>query len=380
MKKLTMSLAVSAIVTSGAFATSLEDAFAKGKVSGEIGAYTTAASNSGGTPDTSLSLGSVSLNYETASLNGFKASLGFMANTKFDSKNDTTFDGAPKSVMNVANVSYSNDMGALIVGKQAIDLEWISDYHEAVVGVVSAIPNTTIILGHTERFNVNANDGALEEFHVNPMTEKGANVLDVTYEIDKTTKVGAYYMDAPDVFSAIGAKVEAEVSGLGVVGKYATTSEDAVGTKDGSIMALDLSYKVGEIALNGGYIKAGKDNGIGSIAALGDNINPLDSGNKVYGGDVNGDGTLLIADSKTLYAGVSTTVAGFELGAIYGTTSYKDVTTTSKSEKESELNLTASWECKLLKGLNISALYSNISAETSAGDSSYYSLQAVYSF
>ena len=255
-KKLTMSLAVSAIVASGAFATSLEDAFAKGKVSGEIGAYTTTASNSGGTADTSLSLGSVSLNYETASLNGFKASLGFMANTKLDSKNDTSFDGAPKSVMNVANVSYSNDMGALIVGKQAIDLEWIADYHEAVVGVVSAIPNTTIILGHTERFNANANDGALEEFSVSG-SEKGANVLDVTYEIDKTTKVGAYYMDAPDVFSAFGAKVEAEVSGLGVVAKYATTSEDS-GAKDGSIMALDLGYKVGEIALNGGYIKAVK--------------------------------------------------------------------------------------------------------------------------
>lgn len=380
MKKLTMSLAVSAIVASGAFATSLEDAFAKGKVSGEIGAYTTAASNSGGTADSGYSLGSVSLNYETASLNGFKASLGFMANTKFSEKVAGDYGtNAPKSVMNVANVSYSNDMGALIVGKQAIDLEWIADYHEAVVGVVSAIPNTTIILGHTERFNANANDGALSEFAVSG-TEKGANVLDVTYEIDKTTKVGAYYMDAPDVFSAVGAKVEAEVAGLGVVAKYATTSEDAAGTKDGSIMALDLGYKVGEIALNGGYIKAGKDNGTGSIAALGDNINPLDSGNRVYGGDIDEDGTVDTVDSSTFYVGASTTVAGFELGALYGTTSYTNLQNANKSESESELNLTASWECKLLKGLNISALYSNISAETSAGDSSYYSLQAVYSF
>jgi hypothetical protein len=377
MRKLTMSLAVSAIVASGAFATSLEDAFAKGKVSGEIGGYITSSSNGGATPDTAYSLGSVALNYETASLNGFKASLGFMASTKIDSKNNGYDSSNPssganpvaKSIMNVANVSYASDAFTVIAGKQAIDLEWIADYHEAVVGVVSAIPNTTIILGHTERINASANDGALEEFSVSG-TEKGANVLDVTYEIDKTTKVGAYYMDAPNVFSAVGAKVEAEVSGLGVVGKYAKTSEDAAGTKDGSIMALDLSYKVEEIALNGGYISTDKDGGIGSISALGDNINPLDSGNQVY-----------TTDAKTLYVGASTTVAGFELGGIYGTTDYKyDDNGVTKKGDESELNLTASWECKFVKNLKINALYANISGETSAADSSYYSLQAVYSF
>lgn len=370
MKKLTMSLAVSAIVASGAFATSLEDAFAKGKVSGEIGGYLTSSNNGGTTKDTAYSLGSVSLNYETASVNGFKASLGFMANTKIAEKDDDYGVNTPKSIMNVANVSYTSDAFTAIVGKQAIDLEWIADYHEAVVGVVSAIPNTTIILGHTERINTSANDGALEEFHVNPMTEKGANVLDVTYEIDKTTKVGAYYMDAPDVFSAVGAKVEAEVSGLGVVGKYATTSEDGAGVKDGSIMALDLSYSVGEIALNGGYIKAGKDNGAGSITALGDNINPLDSDQSAV---------VYTNDAKTLYVGASTTVAGFELGALYGTTDYTNATT-NKSEDESELNLTASWECKFVKNLNVSVLYANVSAESADNDSSYYSAQLVYSF
>lgn len=350
----------------------------KGKLSGEIGAYTTAASNNGGVADSGYSLGSISLNYETASINGFKGSLGFMANTKLSEKNDgkdaTKLDAdenpaddyadGVKSVMNVANISYTTDAFTAIVGKQAVDLEWISDYHEAVVGVVSAIPNTTIILGHTERFNTSANDGALEEFHVSG-TEKGANVLDVTYEIDKTTKVGAYYMDVPDTFSAVGAKVEAEIAGLGVVGKYATTSEEGT-TKDGSIMALDLSYKVEEIALNGGYITTDKDGGIGSISALGDNINPLDSGNQVYG-----------TDAKTLYVGASTTVAGFELGALYGTTGYKGA---AKDEDESELNLTASWECKFVKNLNVSVLYANISGETAVADSSYYSAQLVYSF
>ncbi len=387
MKKITMSLVVVAALTSTAMAdvTSLEDAFVKGKVSGEIGAYTSAVNNSRSSYDTGYSLGSVSLNYETASLNGFKASLGFMANTKFGEKNngsDATkldADGKPaddyadgvKSIMNIANVSYTTDAFTLIVGKQAIDLEWIGDYHEAVVGIVSAIPNTTIILGHTERINTSANDGALEEFHVSG-SEEGANVFDVTYAIDDKTKIGAYYMDAPDVFSAVGAKVEAEIAGLSVIAKYAQTSEDGyeednvTKLSDGSIMALDFGYKVGEIALKGGYITTDSKGKIGSLDALGDNISPLDSGNQVY-----------VADAKTLYVGVSTSVAGFELGGIYGTTGYKDAT---KDEDESELNLTASWECKFVKNLKISLLYANISAETAADDSKYYSAQLAYSF
>ena len=372
MKKLTMSVAVSAIVASGAFGASLEDAFAHGKISGEIGAYHNSTSNSGGNADTGYSMSSVSLNYATESINGFKGSLGFMSNHLFDEKTDVYDSTAPKSIMNIANISYSNDMGTLIVGKQAIDLEWIADYHEAVVGVVSAIPNTTIILGHTERINTSANDGALEEFHVNPMTEKGANVLDVSYAIDDTTKVGAYYMDAPDVFSAVGAIVEAEVAGLGIVAKYAQTSEDAANTPDGSIMALDLGYSIGEIALNGGYIKVGKDNGIGSLGALGDNISLFDNGDKVYGGSSTDDDTGVtsrIKDTSTFYVGASTD------------TNVVDVTVASSTkEKESELNLTASWECKFVKNLAMSALYANISAEDGANDNSYYSLQVAYSF
>jgi len=359
MKKLTMSLVVSAIVASGAFATSLEDAFIKGKTTGELSAYTTADSKA----DTGLSLGSISLNYETASIDGFKASLGLIANTKLNSKNDTSFDGAPKSVINVANISYASDAFTVIAGKQAIDLEWISDYHEAVVGVVNTIPNTTIIVGHTEKFNANAkNDAALSRF--NTIGTKGANVVDATYQINDTTKVGAYYMDAPDLFSAVGAKVETEVNGAGVVAKYATTFEDVADTKDGTIIALDLSYKVGEIGFNGGFIKAGKNNGVGSLTTLGDNINPLDSvDSKVYN-----------TDAKTLYVGATTTIDRFTLNGIYGTTDY------DASKKESELNLSASWECKFVKNLNVSVLYANISAESSTDDKSYYSAQLVYSF
>ncbi len=362
MKKLTMSLAVASILGSTVYASSIEDAFAKGKVTGELSVYTTSVNNSGSTPDTGYSLGAISLGYETASVDGFKASVGFMGATELSDKNGGYVDGAPKSIMNIANVSYASDKYTVIAGKQAIDLEWIEDYHEAVVGVVTAIPNATIIVGHTERKTGSANDASLAEF--SKIGTKGASVIDATYSINETTKVNGYYMDASEVFSAIGGKVSTEVSGLGIIGKYAQSSEDAVSTANGKIMALDLTYKVGEIGLNGGYIKTGKDNGIGSLSTLGDKISPADSGLAVYN-----------ADAKTMYVGASTNVAGFDLGAIYAKTKVA-------ASDEKELNLSIGKE--IAKNFKAKALYANITSDfTTSGvsnDKSYYFAQLVYSF
>lgn len=360
MKKLTMSLAVASILGSTVYASSVEDAFAKGKVTGELSVYTTSANLKTGT-DTGYSLGAISLGYETASVDGFKASVGFMGATELSDKNNGYADGAPKSIMNIANVSYASDKYTVIAGKQAIDLEWIEDYHEAVVGVVTAIPNATIILGHTERKTASANDASLTEF--SKIGTKGASVIDATYSINETTKVNGYYMDAPELFSAIGGKVSTEVAGLGITGKYAQSNEDTSNTTtngvDGKIMALDLTYKVGEIGLNGGYIITDKVGAIGSLAALGDKISPADTGSAAYG-----------TDAKTMYVGASTSVAGFDLGALYAAT--------NAASDSKELNLSVGKE--LAKNFKAKALYANINSDDAASDKSYYFAQLVYSF
>ena len=385
MKKITMSVLASTLLAGSLYAdsSSVAEAFEKGKVSGEFGVYTTGTSNNGGVADSGFTIGTTALTYESDSFNGFKASIGFMANTLINEKNDgndaakldadgnaaNDYDNSLKSIVNIANISYAGEGFTLTVGKQAIDLEWIGDYHEAVTAVVTAIPNTTIVAGYTERINTSANDGALEEFADIGTKGKGANVLDVDYKVSDTLSVGAYYMNAPDTFDAVGGKVVADVSGLGITAKYAQTSEDALNlddngdkVKDGSITALDLAYSIDTISLGAGYITTDNKDGTGSIAALGDNINPLDTGNQVYG-----------IDADTIYASVGTSVAGFDLSALYGTTDYG-------TDTEKELNLAASWECKFVKNLNVSLLYVDIAAQDSTNDSDYYSAQLVYSF
>lgn len=366
MKKLNFSLLAAAVLAGNVMADSstLEDAFKNGKTSGELSAYFTQADNGGATADSGYSLGSVSLGFETDTMGGVKAAVGFMANTEFSEKEDGDYSAGdePKAIMNIANLSYANDAVTVILGRQAIDLEWIGDYHEAAVAAITAIPNATIILGYTDKINTSANDGALEDFSKINGT-KGAYVADVSYKVNDNVALGAYYMDAPDVFSAAGGKVELTMGELGAVAKYAATSEDTM-ANDGDIAAIDLSYTTETFGVNGGYITTDNTAGAGSLPALGDNINPFDSGNQVYG-----------ADADTWYVGASASVAGFDLGVLYGSTDYDNG---GVEETEKEFNFTV--EKEVYKNTTLSLLVADIDAEATNDDSTYYSAQLIYSF
>lgn len=345
-----------------------------GKITGELSSYTEKQSTDNNN-DSAFSVGSVAVKFESKNISGFKATVGGIVNAKLSEKNDADYDETKKALLTEANVAYENEMITLIAGRQAIDLEWIEDYHNALVAV-GKLDKLTLVAGYTRGWTADAYaDGSLAKItSIHDATSGAANsayVLDATYAINDNTTVGAYYMNSSGFFSAIGGKVEAKVAGLNATAKYAQTNEDVTGVEDGSILAVDLAYKLGEITLNGGYIKAGdKGNqaagGVGNLATLGDKINPLDSGVDfrehmvVYG-----------LDAKTLYAGVTATLAGFELGAIYGNTKYVLGT-------QNELNLTLSKE--IIDGLKIKALYADITNDSFVGDGSYGTLQLIYSF
>ena len=369
MKKINLSILTAALLTSNLMADSntLEDAFKNGKASGEISAYTVSNDNGGTTKDSGYSLGHINLGYETDTLSGFKAAVGFMSSTELDEKENGDYEDGrdvPKALLNIANVGYVNDLFSLTLGRQEIDLEWISDYHEAAVGVITAIPNTTLIVGYTDKVSASANDEALYKFSDIGVNGDGAYVIDATYTINDNLALGAYYMDAKDTFSAVGGKIDFNINGFGAIAKYTTTDEDVAGTVDGNIAAVDLSYANDTFGVNAGYITTDKDGGIGTLEALGENINPLDSGNQVYG-----------VDAQTYYIGANYSVAGFDFGAIYGSTDYKNGTV---DETEKEFNFTIDKE--LYKNFTVSLIFADIDAHVANDDSTYYSAQLVYSF
>lgn len=334
MKKLSLVACGLLLSSTALFAesNSIKEAFANGKTSGDITVYYEAQDNKpSGANDSAFTSGSVGLSYETDSYNGFTLSLGARAQHEFYERNKSYIsDGVDTSdyeqaygndaIIHTAAIKYAFDAGFVSVGRQAIDLEWLGDYNESIVVGITAVPDTTIVLGYTDR-QAEIGFDTTEDFE--EITEKGAYVLDVKYEGVEGLMVNPYAYTAPDVADFYGLKATYDTDMFGVTAHYAASNEDVSTTEDGDIYNLEARLNVAGVALSGGYIKVDSD-GLGSIAAYGDNISPFEDGNHTYD-----------TDAKTYYASVGYEIAGVGLTALYGKTKYDTATDT---EKENEFN------------------------------------------
>lgn len=390
-----MSMVAAAVLSTGAYAesNSIKEAFANGKVSGDISIYTESTDFNNGDKDAGFTNSSIGIQYETDSFYGFKAAIGGRTNHEFAERNTGDYinsytedkDDDSEAVLSTANFSYTADMGSLTVGRQEIDLEWIGDYHEAVIGAVTAIPDTTIVIGHTTRMLVADPDAALED--IADVGDGGASVIDVKYEGIENTVINPYFMTASmydgdrndpttqngsdDDFDAYGLKVTTSIEGIDLTAHYAATNQDDRDTKDGSILNLEVGTTIEMISLNAGYITTDKDGGTGSISALGDNIDPTeDIGDYIYGDDAT------YVNSDAFYFGVSGEVSVVTLGAQYTTVEYD--TATSKNDNVSEILLTAG--VAITDELSFDALYSSVDAENSDDDTDKVLAMLTYSF
>jgi hypothetical protein len=317
---------------------SIKEAFANGKTSGDVTVYGESIDNKNA-KDTGLASGSVGLNYETDSFKGFNASLGFRANHKLqevvslnnaNSDDDYSYDHsfANSAIMNVAAIKYATDAYFISVGRQEIDLEWLGDFNEAVVAGITAVPNTTIVVGYTDR-KAEIGIDVVEDFH--EVSKKGAYVVDVKNTSIENLELNPYFYSAPDEADFYGLKVSYDTDMFGATAHYATSNQDStsiITTDDGDILNLEGRYNVLGIAFAAGYIKT-DTKGIGSISAYGDNMSPFEDGNNTYG-----------SDAKTYYGSIGYEIVGIELAALYGQTKYDNAGT---QEKENELNLSVGY-------------------------------------
>jgi hypothetical protein len=339
--------------TSMAFsADSIDNAFKEGKVSGDITLYGINTDRTAGYKNLGFSAATLGLSYETASYMGLSAKAGFRAGHVFGDSADLDND----ALMTEAYLQYTNDMFLLRAGRQAIDLEWMGDYHEAVVAAITAVPDTSIVIGYTNQIAFADEDEISEFTQVNG--DDGAYVLDVKYSGIKSVELNPYFYSAPDLANWYGLKATYSSDMFGALAHYATSSED-VAADDGSMLALEVSTSLSEISLAAGYIITDEDGGIGSMAAVGDNYEPMDDGSAIYG-----------ADAKMIYGTVGYSIAGIDLGAAYAQTKVGSL-------KDKELNLTAGYS--FTDSLSASLLYVDINAET-IDDSSYGSVLLSYTF
>ena len=339
----------------------IKDAFKNGTTSGDIAVYSNAYDHDADT-DSGYTAGSVGLNYETDTFNGVKVSLGFRAAHEFaeDEEDDYEGDFSEDSVMHTAAISYTNDDFFVSVGRQEIDLEWLGDYNESVVAGITAIPDTTIVLGYSDRQAVAAED---EISKFDEVTKDGAYVVDVKNTSIEGLELNPYYYNAPDEVDFYGLKASYSNDMFGLVAHYASSDVDSnatvlAGKEDGDILHLEASTEIAGVSLAAGYITTDKD-GIGGMDSFGENIDPTDE-----------IGTYE-DDSDVYYASIGYSIAGFDLSAQYADSEYGAANT-----EANELYLTAGYA--FTDELSLTLEYTDY--EVDNDDSDVISATLVYTF
>lgn len=366
-----VSLVVSGLILSSTMtfaADTIDSAFKEGKVTGSLGIYGQKVEVKNSEPDFGYANANATLGYETASFYGISAKAEFKGNLKLgevekgDYKSEDAFQNT--ALMTEAYLKYANEMIALKAGRQAVDLEWMGDYQQAVIAEITAIPDTTIVLGYSQR---KAESGIDLSEDFNKFNEnKGAYVADIKYAGFAGVEFNPYFYSAPDMADWYGLKTTFTADNFGLIAHYAATNEDSNKNgqlEDGTIGHFELNTKIEDFTAAVGYIKTDKDGGAGSMAEIGDNISPFEDGNYVYE-----------IDAKTIYGSLGYTIADIELGALYGQTKFE------RDYKEKELNLTVAYS--FTDSLEASVLYADIKADKDYGDLDYNKILASveYSF
>ncbi len=366
-KKLSLVTSALLITSSAAFAdsNSIKEAFANGSTSGDLSVYTEKGTTTG-SADSGFTAGSVGVNYETDSFNGFSVSLGFRGNHELGEEKENDYEGNHEnsSIVHTAAIKYANDDFSISAGRQEIDLEWLGDYNEGVVVGITAIPDTTVVLGYTNRQAAIAEDESknFARFDHYDGSKTQAYVADVKYEGFENTLVNPYYYTADGIANYYGLKVEYNNDMFGITGQFASSSEDNPANKDGEIIGVEARANVAGFALALGHIATDSKGGVGSITALGENISPTEEiDDQVYG-----------TDASSTYGSIGYTIADIELGALYVDTEYLDTT----KKDANELTLTAGYN--ITEELALSLRFTDY--EVDNVDSDKIAASIVYSF
>ncbi|MDR1555289.1 MAG: Opr family porin [Campylobacteraceae bacterium] len=363
--KVKISLATAALFASSmlfADSTSIADALKNGAVNGEFGIYAE-QSNNQDRDDDGFGSGSFNLGYSTDSFYGVKLSVGSRANHDFWEVHSGDYEQSTKAILHTANIAYSHPHLDVVFGRQEINLNWVSDFHEALVGVIKAVPDTSIIVGYTQRVAVADYDSPLDGF--NKLGEDGAFVVDAKWSGVEGLVVNPFVYHANDVATWAGVRADYDKTfgdfSVGGTVQYTQSDEDNL-PDDGSFLHLEARGSFVGVNANLGFIQTGKDVGLGSIAAAGENVNPFQEGDQV-----------VETDAQTIYLGASYNLKGFVLSGLYGYTEY------ANNAKFNELDLGVGYD--LNENLALEG-YLILGSGNDAANNDYtkFTLGATYSF
>jgi hypothetical protein len=363
--KIKISLAAAGLLVGPALfadSTSIANALKIGSFGGEFSVYGQQTDPKHGS-DNGYGVGSFNMFYSTDSFYGFKLSAGSRANHAFWEVHSGNYKNGEtdKAILHTANIAYSHEYFDAILGRQEINLNWMSDFHEALVGVLKVAPDTAIILGYSQRAAAADFDAPLAPFA--KLGEKGAFVADVQWKGVEGLVVNPFVYYASKVAKWGGAKVDydLEISDFAVGGTAQYTLSKENSGEDGSFLQVEARGGFKGLNAKLGYFKTDKKGGAGSITAAGDNVNPFEDGDQIFE-----------VDARTFYLGASYEIANFTLSALYGDTKF------AGDEKFKELDLGVGYQ--LSEKLALQGFLINGNGNGSYDDYTTIKLGASYSF
>jgi len=386
MKKFNISLAVVATlaVCSTVNAQSLSEALKDGKVSGEVTATFENRNfdKDSGTysQDTSYSMGSFALKYETAVWNNISFTSKIRAykilfeeddelktwKGKGDASERFYEDGKNRTIdAEELFLSYTPNANITVtVGRQNISTDWINKTHDALK--VDAVYGDTSVeaIWSTRQGRVTSRD-------YRPMTKMNDNdgvyKLGVTHQFDDTIAATGYALVMPDIKDIYGARANLTFGDTLIRTHYAVSDDKSDSKNDSSLIDLMASSKIAGFTPYIGYIKVDSDASFpGYNQGSGEILVPFEEGDYVYS-----------KDAETLYAGLTKSFGELSTTLLYGTTKY-DVGADSLRIHETTLWMGYS----IMKELNVNLGYTIVDEDSKSTVSDYdqVNVTIAYSF
>ena len=361
MKKLSLVVS-SCLLSTSVFASTIDEAFKNGEVEGSISLYSQSVKFKKTDSDTrnyGYGNGNLTLGYTTGDFYGFnlkteaKGNLKLWEKHKHDRKDKAPFEN--NALITQAYIQYElADVISAKAGRYEGEFEWLSDYQQGAVVEILPIPDTVVALAYSNRKAESGIDVSEDFKKANQKAKDGVYLVDIKNNSIEDLTINPYYYNIKDITSFYGLKLELDNDYFGAIAHYAKSNakngaqllEDGnlEDVKDGSILHLEATAKIEDFGASLGFIKTRKENGVAGMDLFGDSINPFEDGEQVYG-----------ENARTIYAGLAYSIAGVDLGLLYGITKYNDG---NDKYKEKELNLGVGYN--VTDNLNVSAMYVNV--------------------
>ncbi len=326
---------------------SLEEAFTQGELSTSIGWYAQSIDAKGGEKDSGFSNGFAEVGFETAAMYGVSLGIKGFGSVKTSEENDGDYKNTMEddAVLSEAYLKIAHEgMGKIVVGRQAVEYNWLGDYIDGVTAQLDAIDQVVLSVAWARRYAVVGFDEISETFSkVNG--NDGVYMMDLKYTPIEVLEINPYFYYSQDVFSAYGAKVSVNYAlndewKSKTMAHYVDVQSDLSGTPNGSFAQGEQGFEVAGAVVAVGYMKVDKNGMVNSfvnadIYGLGDfgDTSPFEEGNHVFA-----------PDAKTPYVRVEYEINGVKLAGIYGKTRYFDEDAIKKlSEKEWNVSVSYAW-------------------------------------